>query len=98
MSKSKQLQAPKGMHDILPEEQKYWRFLNKRTESLIEDYGFEKIETPIVESSELFLKSVGAGSDIAEKEMYSFKTRGGDDLALRPEGTASIVRARTEEQ
>ena len=93
MSKSKQLQAPKGMHDILPEEQKYWRFLNKRTESLIEDYGFEKIETPIVESSELFLKSVGAGSDIAEKEMYSFKTRGGDDLALRPEGTASIVRA-----
>lgn len=93
MSKSKTLQAPKGMHDILPEEQKYWRYLNKKSESLLEDYGFEKIETPIVESAELFLRSVGAGSDIAEKEMYSFKTRGGDELALRPEGTASIVRA-----
>jgi histidyl-tRNA synthetase len=93
MSKSKQLQAPKGMHDILPEEHKYWRYINKKTESLIEDYGFEKIETPIVESSELFLKSVGTGSDIADKEIYSFKTRGGDELSLRPEGTASVVRA-----
>lgn len=59
----------------------------------MEDYGFEKIETPIVESTELFLRSAGEASDIVEKEMYNFKTRGGDDLALRPEGTASVVRS-----
>ena len=93
MAKPKNLQSPKGMHDILPEEQKYWRYIFKKAETLLEDYSFEKIETPIVESSELFLRSVGESSDIAEKEMYSFKTRGGDDLALRPEGTASIIRA-----
>ncbi len=93
MSKSKQLQAPKGMHDILPEDQKYWHYLLKKAESLIQDYSFEKIETPIVESSELFMRSVGEGTDIIDKEMYAFKTRGGDDLALRPEGTAPVVRA-----
>jgi len=93
MSKAKTLQAPKGMHDILPEEQKYWRYILKKAESLIEDYSFEKIDTPLVESSDLFLRAVGEGTDIIEKEMYSFKTRGGDDLSLRPEGTAAIVRA-----
>ncbi len=81
------------MHDILPEEQKYWRYIFKKAEPLLEDYGFEKIETPIVELTELFLRSVGEASDIVEKEMYNFKTRGGDDLALRPEGTASVVRS-----
>ena len=81
------------MHDILPEEQKYWRYVLKKTESLAEDYGFEKIETPIVESTELFQRSMGEGTDIIEKEMYGFKTKGGDELALRPEGTAAIVRA-----
>ena len=93
MTKSKQLQAPRGMHDILPEEQKYWRYILKKAESLVEDYSFEKIDTPIVEFTELFQKSAGEGSDIVEKEIYNFKTKGGDDLALRPEGTASIVRA-----
>ena len=81
------------MHDILPEEQKYWRYILKKTESIIEDYGFERIDTPIVESTELFLRGVGESTDIVEKEMYSFKTRGGDDLSLRPEGTAGVVRA-----
>ncbi|MDP3697928.1 MAG: ATP phosphoribosyltransferase regulatory subunit, partial [Candidatus Taylorbacteria bacterium] len=76
MMKSRTLQAPKGMHDILPEEQKYWRYIFKKAEPLLEDYGFEKIETPIVESTELFLISVGEASDIVEKEMYNFKTRG----------------------
>lgn len=93
MSKAKILQAPKGMHDILPEEQKYWRYVLKKAESLAEDYSFERIETPVVESAELFLRSVGEGTDIVEKELYSFRTKGGDELALRPEGTASIVRA-----
>jgi len=93
LSKAKNLQAPKGMHDILPEEQKYWRYVLKKAESIIEDYGFERIDTPIVESTELFLRGVGENTDIVEKEMYSFKTRGGDDLSLRPEGTAGVVRA-----
>ncbi|MDP3792841.1 MAG: histidine--tRNA ligase [bacterium] len=91
--KEKGLQAPRGMHDILPEEQKYWRYILKKAESIIEDYGFERIDTPIVESTELFLRGVGENTDIVEKEMYSFKTRGGDDLSLRPEGTAGVVRA-----
>ncbi len=81
------------MHDILPEEQKYWRYVLKKAESLSEDYSFEKIDTPIVESTELFLRSAGEGSDIVEKEIYNFKTKGGDELSLRPECTASIVRA-----
>jgi histidyl-tRNA synthetase len=92
MAKGKTLQVPKGMHDILPEEQKYWRYVLKKAETLAEDYGFEKIETPIVESSELFVRS-NEGTDMVDKEMYSFKTRGGDELSLRPEGTASVVRA-----
>ena len=67
MTKTKQLQASRGMHDILPEEQKYWRYVLKKTESLVEDYGFEKIDTPIIEPAELFFRSAGAGSDIVEK-------------------------------
>ena len=93
MSKPKQLQAAKGMHDILPEDQKYWHYVLKKATSLLEDYGFERIDTPIVESTDLFLRGVGETTDIVEKEMYSFKTRGGDDLSLRPEGTAGVVRA-----
>jgi histidyl-tRNA synthetase len=91
--KSKTINAPKGMRDILPEDQKYWRYITKKSVNLIEDYGFEKIDLPLVESTDLFLRAVGQGSDIAEKEMYTFKTKGGDDLALRPEATASAVRA-----
>lgn len=93
MSKQKLFQAPKGMHDILPEDQKYWRYIMKKAESLLEFYGFEIMDTPIVESTDLFVRSVGEGTDIVEKEMYAFKTKGGDSLALRPEGTASICRA-----
>ena len=81
------------MHDILPEDQKYWRYVLKKAESLLEDYGFEKISTPVLESTELFLRSVGEATDIVEKEMYNLKTKGGDELTLRPEGTAPVVRA-----
>lgn len=93
MKKTKTFQAPKGMHDILPEDQKYWRYVLKKAESLLEDYGFEKISTPILETSELFSRSVGEATDIVEKETYSFKTKGGDELTLRPEGTAPVIRA-----
>ncbi|MBI2064207.1 MAG: histidine--tRNA ligase, partial [Candidatus Yanofskybacteria bacterium] len=93
MAKAKTIQAPKGMRDILPEEQRYWRHVLKKAEPLLEFFGFEKIETPILESTELFTRSVGEGTDIVEKEMFTLRTKGGDSLTLRPEGTAPTVRA-----
>lgn len=81
------------MHDILPEEQKYWKYITKKSEPLLDYYGFEKIDTPVMESTDLFVKSIGEASDIVEKEMYTLKTKGGDSLTLRPEFTASVVRA-----
>jgi len=81
------------MRDVLPEDQVYAKKLNKAVESVANYYGFLKIETPIVEQAELFLKSVGADTDIVGKEMYSFRTKGGDMVCLRPEGTAGIMRS-----
>jgi len=91
--KSKQIQSVRGMHDILPEDQKYWRYIQKKIEHLLEYYSFERISTPVLEFADLFNRSVGESSDIVSKEIYSFKTKGGDMLALRPEATAGIVRA-----
>lgn len=91
--KSKAFQALKGMHDILPEDQKYWKYIMKKAEALLDFYGFERIDTPIMESTDLFVRSVGETSDIVEKEMYTLRTKGGDSLTLRPEITASIARA-----
>jgi len=87
------IQSVKGMNDILPADQPYWHFILKKAAAILSDYGFEKIDTPIVESTQLFLRSVGEASDIVEKEMYNFKTKGGDELSLRPEGTAAVARA-----
>jgi len=81
------------MRDILPEDQKYFRYIQKKSDQLLEYYGFERIDTPMVESVDLFLRSVGETSDIMEKEIYTIKTKGGDVLALRPEGTAGVIRA-----
>ncbi|HZZ99305.1 MAG TPA: histidine--tRNA ligase [Candidatus Paceibacterota bacterium] len=92
-TKPKQIQSVKGMHDILPEDHKYWRHLQRKIESLVEFYGFELIETPAVESMDLFVRTSGETSDVVSKEMYAFKTKGGDSLALRPEGTAPIIRS-----
>ncbi|MDO8494959.1 MAG: histidine--tRNA ligase [bacterium] len=93
MAKQKPIQSIKGMHDILPADQPYWQFVYKKFSNLVGEYGFEKIDTPLIESSSLFLRSVGDDTDIVSKEMYSFKSRGGEELALRPENTASVVRA-----
>lgn len=93
MPKAKPIQAPKGTRDLLPEDQKYWRYIMKKAEPLLEFFGFEKIETPIMESTELFSRSVGETTDIVEKEMYTLRTKGGDSLTLRPEGTAAVARA-----
>ncbi|KKT86706.1 MAG: Histidine-tRNA ligase [Microgenomates group bacterium GW2011_GWA1_Microgenomates_45_10] len=91
--KSKQIQSVRGMHDILPADQKYWRCIQKKAEALVEYYGFERIETPVLEQTDLFVRTAGETSDIVMKEMYSLKTKGGDSLSLRPEGTAPVVRA-----
>lgn len=92
--KSKQIfQTPKGTNDILPEEQRYWEKIYKVVKDTAADYGYEKIDTPIFENAELYTQGVGAGTDIVEKQMYRFKTAGGDEMVLRPEFTAGIVRA-----
>jgi histidyl-tRNA synthetase len=87
------LQPPRGMKDALPEDQPFWDQVRKVSERAARDYGFLRIDTPILEYSNLFTRSIGEGTDIVEKEMYSFATRGGDKVALRPELTAGICRA-----
>lgn len=92
MSKIK-FQSLFGMHDILAEDQNYFNKVYKAIRDIAEFYNFQKIETPILEKTELFVKGIGTNTDIIEKEMYSFKTKGGDEVSLRPEGTPSIIRA-----
>lgn len=81
------------MHDILPEEQKYFKKIYDIVSDIADFYGFGKIDTPILEETELFSKGIGLATDIVKKEMYTLKTRGGDSLSLRPEWTAPIVRS-----
>ena len=84
---------PRGMKDVLPEEQIYWEHVRRNAERIARDYNFLRIDTPLVEFANLYIRSVGEGTDIVEKEMYTFLTRGGDKVALRPEMTAGIARA-----
>jgi histidyl-tRNA synthetase len=81
------------MHDILPAHMPAWNQLEDEYRVLAESYGYRQIRTPIVEKTALFARSIGAVTDIVEKEMYSFEDRNGDSLSLRPENTASVVRA-----
>ena len=92
MSKVK-YQSLTGMHDILPEDQVYFKRVQKVVESVANSYTFDKIETPILEFAEVFQKAVGDDTDIVGKEMYTFRTRGGDVVCLRPEGTAPVMRS-----
>ena len=85
--------APRGTEDILPEEQGYWRFVEHRAVALCQLYGYQRLDTPAFEDSQLFTRSIGEGTDIVTKEMYTFKDRSGNILALRPEGTAPVCRA-----
>lgn len=90
---SKPLQAIRGMNDILPEQTPLWRYFEGTVANLLDGYGYRQIRMPIVEFTELFKRSIGEVTDIVEKEMYTFDDRNGDSLTLRPEGTASCVRA-----
>ncbi|MCZ0926146.1 MULTISPECIES: histidine--tRNA ligase [Halomonadaceae] len=98
MSKSvaKKIQAIRGMNDLLPSESSRWQFFEGIVRQLMQRYGFAEIRTPIVEQTALFARSIGEVTDIVEKEMYTFEDRNGDSLTLRPEGTASCVRAAME--
>ncbi|MCA0403072.1 MAG: histidine--tRNA ligase [Proteobacteria bacterium] len=87
------IQAVRGMNDILPHETPYWQFLEKQFAELMQQYGVQEIRFPLVESTQLFKRSIGEVTDIVEKEMYTFNDLNGDSLTLRPEGTAGCLRA-----
>ncbi len=95
--KKTQLQAVKGMNDILPPDSARWEWFEAKVRSLMHRYGYANVRTPIVEPTALFVRGLGEVTDIVEKEMYSFEDRmNGDQLTLRPEGTAGVVRAMAE--
>jgi histidyl-tRNA synthetase len=87
------IQSIRGMHDVLPDQSGLWQFFEDTMRHTIQSYGYREIRMPIVESTDLFSRSIGEVTDIVEKEMYTFDDRNGDSLTLRPEGTASCVRA-----
>lgn len=89
----KKIQAIRGMNDLLPEQSPLWQYVEGVVTDILARYGYQEIRFPIVESTELFKRSIGEVTDIVEKEMYTFEDRNGDSLTLRPEGTACCVRA-----
>lgn len=89
----KQPQLVKGMKDILPTDQPYWDRMRDVARTIMDDYSFGRLDTPLVEETSLFLHGLGKQTDIVEKEMYSFEDQGGNHLALRPELTGGFVRA-----
>ncbi len=95
-SKSEDLRTPKGMRDLIAEEVFLYQGFFEKAAELALYYGFKPIETPVMEKEELFSRGVGEGTDIVSKEMFSLKTKGGDHLVLRPEGTASVMRSYVE--
>ncbi len=92
------IEAVKGARDILPDEMGRWHFVETSARDVFDLYGFREIRTPIFESTELFARGIGEGSDIVAKEMYTFADRKGRSLTLRPENTAPVVRAYIEHQ
>ncbi|GAB6189453.1 histidine--tRNA ligase [Marinitoga arctica] len=86
----------KGTQDIFGEESKYWYFIENKAREIFLKFGFKEIRTPIIEPTELFKRGVGEATDIVQKEMYTFEDKGGRSVTLRPEGTASVVRAYVE--
>jgi histidyl-tRNA synthetase len=90
---SKAIQAVRGMNDLLPDAVERWQRIEAVARDVLHAYGYREIRLPILEKSELFARSIGSLTDIVEKEMYSFEDRSGENLTLRPEGTAGCVRA-----
>lgn len=88
-----QFRAVRGMVDVLPDESSLWQQIESTARDVLDSYGYRELRLPIIESTDLFARSIGDATDIVEKEMYSFPDRNGDGLTLRPEGTAGCVRA-----
>jgi histidyl-tRNA synthetase len=89
-------EAPRGTQDVLPAQQPLWERVTREAEKLCTGYGYGRITTPLFEDTELFTRTSGQGSDVVQKEMYTFTDRGDRSLTLRPEGTASVARAYVE--
>ncbi len=89
-------QSVKGMRDVLFDEQRYWRYILTKIQETVDLFGYQRLDTPVLEEANLFVRGVGEGTDIVEKEMYIFEDRDGSYLALRPEFTAGIMRAYVE--
>lgn len=87
------IQAPRGTQDILPEDQPVWRHIEAEITDHCRRYCYQRVETPVFEDTNLFVRTVGEATDIVQKEMYTFKDRGGSEITLRPEGTAPVCRA-----
>lgn len=90
---SKSIKVVRGMHDVLPQQSPLWQHLEACVRQVVQAYGYDEIRMPIVEKTELFVRTIGEVTDIVAKEMYTFDDRNGDSLTLRPEGTACCVRA-----
>ncbi|MEY2653591.1 MAG: Histidine--tRNA ligase, partial [Pseudomonadota bacterium] len=94
---AEKLSAVKGMNDIAPPVSAHWEWLEDKLRTLMQRYGYRNLRTPIVEPTALFIRGLGEVTDIVEKEMYSFEDRlNGEQLTLRPENTAGVVRAAVE--
>ncbi len=85
--------APRGTMDILPEDQPYWQYLYEQIQQVTALFGYQRLDIPMFEETPLYVRGVGEGTDIVDKEMYSFLDKGGRDITLRPEFTAGVVRA-----
>jgi len=89
----KKIQAIRGMNDLLPEQTAVWQYVEEVVRKILARFAYREVRFPILEQTELFKRSIGEVTDIVEKEMYTFADRNGESLTLRPEGTASCVRA-----
>ena len=88
------IQAVRGMNDVLPDQSPLWEYFEQTVRDWLADYGYRNMRMPVLEKTDLFVRSIGEVTDIVEKEMYTFVDQlNGDSLTLRPEGTASCVRA-----
>ena len=85
-------QAPKGTRDVTPAESYRWQYVEELIRRTTARYGFREVRTPVIEHTELFLRSVGDTTDVVQKEMYTFNDKGGRSITLKPEGTAGTVR------
>ncbi len=93
MSKGEKLQSIRGIHDGLPADVRRWRHVERAARKIFARHVFEEVRLPVLEPTDLFVRSIGEATDIVSKEMYCFVDQGGDTLCLRPEGTAGAVRA-----